>query len=217
MCSVEQDHKNISFIVHNIFIGPYHFAGNPEHKQLFNSYNFDVVINVMNDDFTYILNEGDRKIEYYHYPMSDSLDYAKFKPNGLAAANTLYECLKQRKKVYVHCAMGKSRSVAVVLFCLCKHFNFKYLSAKSILKCQRPCKNVNYRFTSYIRRYISKHMSIDNKIGHDFHDKDRFEAIIDQHIMASNGSNVGDDNVGDDECEKPVSIHISSLLDESNM
>jgi len=168
--------------MHNLFIGPYDYAGDPEYKQLFNSYNFDVVINVMNDGGEYTLNDNDdinHKIEYYHMPMSDSLKHASFEPNGVTASQVLYRSLKQKKKVYIHCAMGKSRSVAVALFCLCKYFNFKYSSAKSILKYQRRCIGINPLFLTYIRDHIQN----DKSAIYGFDDKDKFASIVDNtHI-----------------------------------
>jgi hypothetical protein len=66
MYSLGPDHHKISFIMHNLFVGPHEYVSDHEKRIHFSSYNFDVCINVMKemDDYSHPDN-----IEYYYYPM----------------------------------------------------------------------------------------------------------------------------------------------------
>ncbi|MHB1910042.1 MAG: dual specificity protein phosphatase family protein [Nitrososphaerales archaeon] len=159
MYSLGPDHHKISFIFHNCFLGPYEFP--EQNEEFFRSFNFDAIINVMDYDYQPV------GYEYYQFPLDDSRE-AQFFPNGAQAAEKLFQLLREDKKVYVNCAMGRSRSAAVILYCLCLYYDYRYKGAKDLLKYQRRCVRINERFLTQIRDHLKE-------IGHvgtrGFHDR----------------------------------------------
>ena len=91
------------------------------------------------------------KFEYVRVPMEDtkgaSVPEAEFR-RGVAAVAA---CVQAGRPVLVHCFMGASRSVAVVLAYLCWHQGMGLDEAYAFVRERRPCAAVNRAFLDWLR------------------------------------------------------------------
>ena len=55
-----------------------------------------------------------------------------------------------KNKIFVHCAMGRSRSATVVIMFLMKKFNIPYQTAEKLVKSRREVVEVNSGFSSQL-------------------------------------------------------------------
>ena len=91
------------------------------------------------------------KFEYVRVPMEDTkgagVPEGEFR-KGVAAVAA---CVEAERPVLVHCFMGASRSVAVVLAYLCWHKGMALDEAYAFVRERRPCAAVNQSFLAWLR------------------------------------------------------------------
>ncbi|ARF08763.1 dual specificity phosphatase [Catovirus CTV1] len=69
-----------------------------------------------------------------------------------------FEFIKQHKdkKIFIHCKMGASRSVSVLLYYLMKEYNMNLDNALDYIKDRRMIINPNSKFIETLRKYDKK-------------------------------------------------------------
>lgn len=140
----EPVHLEITRINNYIYLGSYeHAYFNTEELQ---KLDIDTIINcakeiILPDNFG-------RKI--LHYPLEDG-EYATLLEYMDNAINNIDKLLRSKKKIYLHCDFGKSRSPAILIYYLMINKNFTFDKALSFLKKIRPIISINDNFERELR------------------------------------------------------------------
>ena len=79
----------------------------------------------------------------------DDMDYVDILPY----AERIYTLLETDAKTLVHCAAGRSRSCAVVLYYIMKKHNKTFQEAYDLLKVKRPDMCINEGFIRTLKQY----------------------------------------------------------------
>ena len=99
-------------------------------------------------------NKFEDEFEYYKVSIADSitLKIDTFIENVI---DFLEACREKGKKVLVHCMLGKSRSVTVIIAYLMKYHKMSYKEAYTLLKAARPIilPNLNFSRQLKLREY----------------------------------------------------------------
>jgi protein-tyrosine phosphatase len=106
----------------------------------------DLVINVAAEvDYENKIRDKYLNVEFRRFPMRDSLEFnIRYVCDEVADyINTLLIC---KQKVYVHCALGISRSPAIIIYYLMKYREMSYQVAYDYVKKARPSIDPNQRF-----------------------------------------------------------------------
>lgn len=133
-------------IIDNIYLGSAFNAAN--YSQL-SDLGIEVIINVT-------------KEISIHFP--DNYIYKKFElydnkdENIEEYLTEIYEFMKtfKNKKIFIHCKMGASRSVSVLLYYLMKEYDMDLHSAINFIKEKRMIINPNSRFIETLKKYDKK-------------------------------------------------------------
>lgn len=137
----KDDYSLISKINYYIYLGP---ADHPiDNSEQFQKLGINVVINCAKE-IEYPL---DTKFEWklYNFPIIDG-DYVTFVENMDAVADRIYQALKKKQKIYIHCAVGVSRSPALLVYFFMIKKNLKYYDIVRSLTKRRRCININEEF-----------------------------------------------------------------------
>lgn len=131
-------------IIDNIYLGSAFNAAN--YSQLSNL-NIQVIINVTKEISIYFPNDYIyKKFELYDNGLDDGLDKYLFE---------IYNFIKlhKNKNIFIHCKMGASRSVSVLLYYLMKEHNMKLNNAIEFVKEKRMIINPNIKFIDTLKKY----------------------------------------------------------------
>lgn len=91
--------------------------------------------------------------EYKKCGVNDTIQGSNFHDFFLAALEFIDNANASGKRVFVHCAMGISRSPAIVIAWLMKHNKWSVGEARSFVKQQRRCIQPNPGFVEYLEKY----------------------------------------------------------------
>lgn len=130
-------------IIDNIYLGSAYNAAN--FHQLTNL-GIQVIINVTKEISMYFPDDYEyKKIELYD---NDQADIEKYLEES-------YEFIKQNKdkKIFIHCKMGASRSVSILLYYMIKEHGMKLDDALKMIKEKRMIVNPNSRFVAMLKKY----------------------------------------------------------------
>lgn len=130
-------------IIDNIYLGSAYNAAN--YHQLSNL-GIEIVINVTKEISMYFPEEYEyKKLELYD---NDKDDIEKYLEES-------YEYIKRNKhkKIFIHCKMGASRSVSILLYYMVKEHKMKLDDALKMIKEKRIIINPNNRFITILKKY----------------------------------------------------------------
>ena len=130
-------------IIDNIYLGSAYNAAN--YHQLTNL-GIQVIVNVTKEISIYFPDNYEyKKLELYD---NDQADIKKYLDES-------YEYMKQNsdKKILIHCKMGASRSVSILLYYMMKEHNMKLDDALKMVKEKRIIINPNNRFITILKQY----------------------------------------------------------------
>ncbi len=130
-------------IIDNIYLGS---AFNASHSSTLKNLNIGLIINVTSEISNYYPN----KYKYKKYNIidnnSDSIkEYFKDSYKTILEYQQ-HDCKEQKKNILVHCYMGASRSVSIVIYYLMKKHNYKLNEAIHFLKNKRAVVNPTILF-----------------------------------------------------------------------
>lgn len=63
------------------------------------------------------------------------------------------EAIEGGGQVFVHCAMGKSRSVSAIIMYLINHRQMSYEESLQLIRLNRPMANPNLSYEKQLREY----------------------------------------------------------------
>lgn len=108
----------------------------------------DSIINVTLE----CINRFPDKFEYKKIPVCDT-PYTNIQFYFDSTADYIEEKRKKGKTVFVHCHMGKSRSVSIIISYMIKYHSFSYESAFAYIKQLKPDIKPNRGFIKQLRIY----------------------------------------------------------------
>ena len=147
---------------YNYFIHPIHiqdkiYLGNllnsSNYEQL-KSYNFDVIFNMTAEHACYFKDE----FEYHKLDVSDLNNVIIGKSFDLMV-DQLYNAVRSKKTILVHCHHGRSRSVALITGYLMKYGKHSFNSAYSIIKSKKSIVNINSDFKKQLIKLYPQHIN----------------------------------------------------------
>uniref|UniRef100_A0A6C0JPW9 Tyrosine specific protein phosphatases domain-containing protein n=1 Tax=viral metagenome TaxID=1070528 RepID=A0A6C0JPW9_9ZZZZ len=136
----------MSYIISNLFVGDIKDVNN---SKFLSKNNIQSVLNVSFENYKSPYAKYYKKIS-----MSDSND-EKIWPNLKKALEFLDEQTKKKRNVIVHCSVGMSRSVSIVIGYLILN-GIPYESALKLLKTRRPISNPNPSFKKQLKELSEK-------------------------------------------------------------
>lgn len=137
--------SEITRVKENLYLG----AGNHPRKNTkeFEEQKFDVVISCCKE----ITHESNLKYIVHNYPLDDGVNGTLYPWLGeIAWLIKLY--LDEKKKIYIHCVKGRSRSAAIIIYYLMRHCDYKYDDASKYLMAIRPAVCMNHNFIKELKR-----------------------------------------------------------------
>lgn len=143
--------SNITKISNHIYLGNAYNAAN--YSDIL-SHNIDIIINVTDDLFNYF--ENDINLKYY------SLSVQDINEDSISKYFDIFiEIIEnnQDSNILIHCLMGHSRSVTLVLIYLVIFKNLYIHDAIEYIKEKRPTININKTFYNQAKEYIKKRRS----------------------------------------------------------
>lgn len=156
--TIEPEHcKNSSDEIPNtvhsriVKINRYVYLGIPEHpltgSEQFKQLGIDVVINCAKEINYPTDTKYNFEIVKYNVVDGDHLSFLKYIDKLYAKLNNF---IKNRKKVYIHCAQCISRSPAFLVYYYMKRKHMCYESAHKLIKKKRPIININEEFINIL-------------------------------------------------------------------
>lgn len=128
------------YIIDNIYLGSCYNASN---ENLLKELNIKKIVNISDDIPNY-----HNDIEYYNYKIKDD----GIEQFNLEEMNKLIDFIKtDDRNILIHCVMGKSRSVTVVLYYLMKIHNMSLENALEFLNKKRNVINPSICFIKYLQ------------------------------------------------------------------
>jgi protein-tyrosine phosphatase len=153
----EHKSKHMSKITENLYIGN---SNNAEDIYELNYYDINVIINTAQEHCR-IAYQYDKLEKYVKYYILDTDDFPIDKYfNETSDLINFY--IKQKKNVLVHCIMGRSRSVSIVLAYLIKYYEdseYKKMTFEEglkLIKLNRSIACPNNGFIEQLKNYSSK-------------------------------------------------------------
>ena len=130
-------------IIDGIYLGSAYNAAN--YHQLTNL-GIEVIINVTKEISIYFPNFYEyKKIELYDNDDANIEDYLE--------ESLEYIRKNKGRKIFIHCKMGASRSVSILLYYMIKEHNMKLDEALQMIKEKRIIINPNNKFISILKKY----------------------------------------------------------------
>ena len=136
--------ENPSRIVDELYIGN---AANAADSGFFRKNNIKNVLNVTK----YTKNHFPRRVNYMRIPISDArgIEFGKQIRKGVRFIET---SLARGEPILVHCVMGCSRSVTVVVGYIMKRYNMTRDEAYDLVKARRVIANPNISFWNELKK-----------------------------------------------------------------
>lgn len=155
--------EKISKITDNIYLGGYYYMENSQCVlvKLLRERNVTDVINCAEEIGFYLPME--EHINYIKFSWEDLSEFQLF-PSILEAESHLNKLVQLNKIVYVHCAMGLSRSVSLVLFHLMLRHNLTLEQACSFVREKRKIIVPNWGFLQQIKSYFQSRQQYNGNI-----------------------------------------------------
>ncbi len=76
----------------------------------------------------------------------------------MKASQFMKEAIDQGGVVFVHCAMGKSRSVSSIIMYLMHHHNMDYEESLKLIRINRPIAKPNASYERQLKEYYEKNL-----------------------------------------------------------
>ena len=100
-------------------------------------------------------------IEFYNFELEDNLLFSK---EIIEYSKAIYELIKNNpdKRILIHCNEGRSRSVSVIIYYICRKYHVTYEEAFEIIKKKKSDIGPNEGFANALRKlfnpgYVSKY------------------------------------------------------------
>ncbi len=141
------DDTNMAFLeitkINNyLYLGSYDHALTQSDD--FKKLNIDVIINCASKEVIY--NDNMHKLyKIINLPLEDDC-YASLLESLDIANEMIHKYLQLKKKIYIHCINGISRSPAILIFYLMSHKKYTFDNALKLLKKKRPMIDINPNF-----------------------------------------------------------------------
>jgi protein-tyrosine phosphatase len=115
--------------------------------------NIGLIINVTSE----ITNFYEDQFEYLRYPILDN-GKEKISDYLLDSYNNIIEYMATHpdQNILVHCYMGASRSVSIIVFYMMKHYDMNFDDAFNIVSSKKEIANISTRFRDDIIEVITK-------------------------------------------------------------
>lgn len=140
--------SHMNKIIPNLYLGASWNANNI--RELMH-YKIDTIVNVAYEIGCYYTD----KFQYHRYYWDDHESFQILDDLDLVV-DQIYHDIKNGKNVFVHCAMGISRSAAVIIAYLIKYENKNYEDAFVTVKKIRENINPNHGFNSQLNTFSQK-------------------------------------------------------------
>lgn len=135
-------HLEISKVTNLIYLGS---CEHPlEHSEDFQKLGINVIINCARE-ISYTP-EMESKYIIENFPLDDD-PYASLLEYIDVINDTIHKYVIGKKKIYIHCVRGMSRSPAIVIYYLMSHKNCTYRKAFKYIRKIRPVIDINPNFT----------------------------------------------------------------------
>jgi hypothetical protein len=140
---------NPSKIFDNLFLGD-EYASYDE--TFLKEKNITAIVTVMPESHPFSLNDKFSHFKFHHIPILDKNDVniTEYIPDFL---KFLDECFAENRIVYVHCMMGISRSVSLVIAYIMQKQKIKFNDAYKFVKDRRSQADPNFGFTCQLMGY----------------------------------------------------------------
>lgn len=129
----------ISQVIPNLYLGM------GKHVRLqtkeFNELTFDVIINCCND----MTHKDNTKYIIKQFPIDDGFN-ASIDKYLDEIVDLIESYINQKKKIYVHCVQGRSRSASICIYYLMKYHKLTFDEAFDKISNIRPCISPNMNF-----------------------------------------------------------------------
>ena len=119
---------------------------------------FDIVIRLSEDCNNKPISYDN--IEFYNFELEDNLLFSK---EIIEYGKTIYDIIENNtdKRILIHCNEGRSRSVSVIIYYICRKYHLTYEEALNIVKKKKPDIGPNDGFSNALRKlfnlgYVSK-------------------------------------------------------------
>jgi atypical dual specificity phosphatase len=154
IAEIEDDHKNrhMCEIIPNLFIGD---ETNSNDGYELNYFKISIIVNTAIEI---------NRIAY-HYKLVDyknvlAYDDDDFKINRFFddTSDYIHKNINENK-ILVHCAMGRSRSVSIIIAYLIKYHKMTTDKALEMIKKVRPCAQPNNGFMKQLKEYETKYLN----------------------------------------------------------
>jgi hypothetical protein len=145
--------EKITQITNNIYLGGYWYVRYSQNSllDLLRERGIKYIVNCADEIPFYITLKDD--FNYIKFGWDDRSDFKLF-PSIEAAENYVNKVVLSGEKVYVHCAMGISRSATLVIFHLMKRNDWTYRQAYKFVNSKRESVNPNPGFSEQLQKYI---------------------------------------------------------------
>jgi protein-tyrosine phosphatase len=90
--------------------------------------------------------------KYIHLQLYDDMA-EELIPEVLKAAHFIDDAIKSGGTVFVHCAMGKSRSVSAIIMYLMHHQRMSYEESLQLIRASRPIAKPNLSYERQLKEY----------------------------------------------------------------
>eukprot|EP01118_Nematostelium_gracile_P010601 TRINITY_DN367_c0_g1_i1.p1 TRINITY_DN367_c0_g1~~TRINITY_DN367_c0_g1_i1.p1 ORF type:complete len:132 (+),score=17.68 TRINITY_DN367_c0_g1_i1:124-519(+) len=91
--------------------------------------------------------------QYKKCGVNDTIEGSHFRQFFDGAMQFMDDARRDGKRLYVHCAMGISRSPAICIAWLMKEHRWDYATAQAFVKSQRRCICPNPGFVKFLKEY----------------------------------------------------------------
>lgn len=133
-------------ILPNLFLGSQNAA---ENYDIFKANNIVAVVNCSKEVANFHVDKG---VIYLNLSLSDSPDF-HIREKFEMTHDFLDQNMDAKKVVFVHCAAGMSRSVAIVISYLMGRHDYSFASALALLLQKRPCSCPNLGLVAQLLAY----------------------------------------------------------------
>jgi len=113
---------------------------------------FDIVIRLSEDFNKKPISYND--IEFYNFELEDNLLFSK---EIIEYSKTIYDIIETNpdKRILIHCNEGRSRSVSVIIYYICRKYHLTYEEALDIVKKKKPDIGPNDGFANALRKLFN--------------------------------------------------------------
>jgi len=140
--------ENPSKIFDNLYLGDEYSCT----ESFLQEKNITAIVTVMQEPHPFSLDEKYSSFKFHHIPILDknNVNIIDFVPEFV---KFLDECFAENRVVYVHCQMGISRSVSLVIAYIMQKQKMKLNDAYKFVKERRPQADPNFGFACQLMSY----------------------------------------------------------------